>query len=217
MWQIDPTRLRAAMKRAGINQSQLADSVGIKQPSVGRLLSGETKTTRALDRIAKVLDTTPAYLRGEAAQPDRDLEIRAEDDQFFRLPEVEVGQLSSREAVARAEASGMSIPFPTAWVRNMMSGDLADLFIVTAEGDSMMPTLLDGDHALVDAARQQLFEQDRLWCLAYGGIGMVRRVRRLPDGRLRISGDNPALQPIDVARGECELIGRVIWIGRHQI
>jgi hypothetical protein len=39
----------------------------VKQPSIGRLISGETKTTRALDLIASALGTTPAYLKGETS------------------------------------------------------------------------------------------------------------------------------------------------------
>jgi transcriptional regulator with XRE-family HTH domain len=69
MWEIVPENLIAAMQRAGMNQSQLANAVGVKQPSIGRLISGETKTTRALDLIASALGTTPAYLKGETSDP----------------------------------------------------------------------------------------------------------------------------------------------------
>jgi transcriptional regulator with XRE-family HTH domain len=67
MWEIVPENLIAAMQRAGMNQSQLANAVGVKQPSIGRLVSGETKTTRALDLIASALGTTSAYLKGKRA------------------------------------------------------------------------------------------------------------------------------------------------------
>jgi transcriptional regulator with XRE-family HTH domain len=70
MWEIVPENLVLAMKRANVSQNQLAQAVGMKQPSIGRLISGATKTTRAVDRMAAYLNTTVAFLKGEADGPD---------------------------------------------------------------------------------------------------------------------------------------------------
>lgn len=84
-----PERLDAAMRRARINQSQLAEAVGVKQPSIGRLLSGETKTSRAIVDIAAQLNTTPAYLRGETDEPGVEFsgaaELSAEEQELLQL------------------------------------------------------------------------------------------------------------------------------------
>lgn len=202
------------MDKAGLDQTDLANAVGLRQPSIGRLLSGETKSTRKVSEIARALNVSPEYLCGWVASPD----IAGDTDKaepYFRLPQVRVGRLSASTSLPAAEAEGASVPFPRDWLQALMTRGFGDLFVVTQEGMEMVPTLLDGDHALVDAAVREISDQDRLWCLAYGGIGMVRRIRRLPDGRLRIFGDSPASAPIDAADQECDLIGRVIWIGRR--
>ena len=46
--------------------------------------------------------------------------------------------------------------------------------------DSMMPTLINGDLVLVDAAQQTIADQDRIWAVVVGGAGMIKRIRRLP-------------------------------------
>jgi transcriptional regulator with XRE-family HTH domain len=59
-------RIKARMSALGISQGELARRVGIKQPSIHALVSGENKRGSAhLHRIARELGTTPAYLSGE--------------------------------------------------------------------------------------------------------------------------------------------------------
>jgi len=41
------------------------------------------------------------------------------------------------------------IPFPRDWLRPIMEGSFADLFVARGDGDSMVPTLLDGDLVIV--------------------------------------------------------------------
>lgn len=44
--------------------------MGISQPSVGRLISGETRETGKLLELARALRTTPDYLVGYTDDPD---------------------------------------------------------------------------------------------------------------------------------------------------
>jgi phage repressor protein C with HTH and peptisase S24 domain len=55
----------------------------------------------------------------------------------------------------------------------------------------MMPTILDGDLVIIDRAQNTPKQQDRIWALTYGGWGMIKRLRSLPDGSLQINSDNP--------------------------
>lgn len=57
------------MTERGLTQSELARRVGVKQPSIGRLLSGQTRSTSVLVEIARELGTTPGYLTGEIDHP----------------------------------------------------------------------------------------------------------------------------------------------------
>lgn len=58
------TRLRTAMERAGINQSELARRLGIRPQSVQGWVSGESEPRRhRIDQIARVLEVSPRWLR----------------------------------------------------------------------------------------------------------------------------------------------------------
>ena len=79
----------------------------------------------------------------------------------------------------------------------------------------MQPTMLDGDIVLIDTAQKDIRQQDRIWAVAYGDLGMIKRVRRVPGGKYLVMSDNPAVAPFDVADDEMYVIGRVVWIGRR--
>ena len=69
---IIPARLRERMEAQNISQAELARLVGVAQPSIFKLLNGDSRTTRHLHRIARELRTTPAFLSGETDDPTSD-------------------------------------------------------------------------------------------------------------------------------------------------
>lgn len=224
MWEVDPENLALAMQRAGLNQSTLAEAVGMKQPSIARLLRGETKTTRALDLMAQKLQTSAAFLKGETDDPAPKVgEPRAayhalspkQPDNAVMIPQLEIGYSMGGGSVFSDYQQTAMVPFPREWLRPMMGGTFGDLFVARGDGDSMMPTLLDGDLCIVDTAQQTILQQDRLWCLSYGDLGMIKRVRMQPDGGALIISDNPAIADFTAYDDELHAVGRVIWIGRR--
>lgn len=60
------------MAARGFSQAELARRVGIKQPTIFRLLHGQHYGTKHIHRIARELGTTPAYLTGESDDPEAD-------------------------------------------------------------------------------------------------------------------------------------------------
>ncbi|MBB3956864.1 phage repressor protein C with HTH and peptisase S24 domain [Novosphingobium sediminicola] len=107
------------------------------------------------------------------------------------------------------------IPFRMDWLREIYRGPIAGLKIVRGRGDSMEPTIRDGDFVLVDTSRQRLDEQDVVWAVSYGDLGMIRRLRQMPGGGIQLMPDNPVVRPLEAHDGEMHIIGRVIWIGRR--
>ena len=67
---INGERLKARMEERGVSQTELARRVGVSQQAIGKLVSGESSTSRQLHKIARELATSPAYLMGETDDPD---------------------------------------------------------------------------------------------------------------------------------------------------
>lgn len=107
------------------------------------------------------------------------------------------------------------IPFASDWIRDMHRGPISHLKVVRGRGDSMEPTIRDGDFVLVDTSRRRLDEQDVVWAVSYGDLGMIRRLRQLPGGAVQLMPDNAVVRPTEAYDGEMYIMGRVIWIGRR--
>ena len=78
----------------------------------------------------------------------------------------------------------------------------------------MEPRIQDGDALVVDQAQTQVVDGG-VFALWYEGGERVKRLYRLPGGRLRITSDNPSYGPIELSAEETELvriIGRVVHV-----
>jgi phage repressor protein C with HTH and peptisase S24 domain len=223
MWEISPERLAQAMKRADVNQSQLADLVGVKQPSIGRLLSGETKTTRALDLIAQALDTSSGYLKGLTDNPDSKADVpdrghirRSANppSDTVELQEFDLAYGLGASFIHAEAVTGKMMTFSRSWIRHFTDSSFDALFWAQGIGDSMTPTIQDADVVLIDSAQRTPRIWDKLWALEVGGMGMIKRLRPTKDGTgMRLLSDGGLPEEL-VFDGEMQVIGRVVAIVR---
>lgn len=214
-------RIAERLEALGISQSELARRVKVSQPTINSLIRGGNTGSKHLHRIAAELETSPAWLAGETddispvAPRISTVEKLAEELDLAILPQLDIGfsMGGGRDLTDQFEQTGV-VPFSRAWLRAMMGGAVSDLFVARGEGDSMEPTMKDGDIILIDTSQKMIRAQDRIWAVSYGGLGMVKRVRRVPSGAHLLLSDNSAVSPIECHDEEMSIIGRVIWIGR---
>lgn len=85
--------------------------------------------------------------------------------------------------------------------------------MIRVQGESMAPTLADGDEILVDRDRRRPGARAELFVLRIDGELMVKRLRAL--GReVEVGSDNPAYADRVEAADAVEVIGRVVWLSR---
>jgi phage repressor protein C with HTH and peptisase S24 domain len=85
--------------------------------------------------------------------------------------------------------------------------------MIRVEGDSMAPTLEDGDEILVDRDARRVEARGGIFVLRMDGVLMVKRLRTAVGG-VEVGSDNPAYPPRVVPAREIEVIGRVAWLSR---
>lgn len=86
-----------------------------------------------------------------------------------------------------------------------------DLSIITARGDSMLPTIVDGDEMLVDCGDRRVGDRGGIFVVRLDDGLIVKRVSTGPGG-MRLISDNPAYPPI--VRRSVDVIGRVVRLSR---
>jgi phage repressor protein C with HTH and peptisase S24 domain len=142
---------------------------------------------------------------------------------FVLIPHFDVqagagpGRLSVREPSTPYDepAGGEVIAFREDWLRKKGINPHT-AHVLTAVGDSMEPTIRDGDLLLVDRAIDRVRDLG-LYVVTWGGFVMVKRVELRRDGTLVLKSDNRQYAEVLVGPDEIESLaveGRVRWIAR---
>jgi phage repressor protein C with HTH and peptisase S24 domain len=120
-------------------------------------------------------------------------------------------------AIVSQEAGKPCFAFDEQWLKRMTASNPSELSIVRVQGDSMAPTLNDGDDILVDLGDSHERLRDGIYVLRVDDAVVVKRLALDPTGkRLAVQSDNPAYPDWpDRSVAQLKVIGRVIWSGRR--
>jgi hypothetical protein len=133
------------------------------------------------------------------------------------IPRLDVGAAAGAGAFDGDELGRSHIAFDPVWLRRIARGAPDQLSIIRVQGDSMMPTLADGDEILVDRADGSGRLRDGIYVLRLDETLVVKRLALNPAARAAsIRSDNPAYPAwpdCDLAR--LDVVGRVVWVGRR--
>lgn len=85
------------------------------------------------------------------------------------------------------------------------------LSVIEVEGDSMEPTLRDGDEILVDRTPRPL--RAGIHVIRLDDVLLVKRLEFGSGGTLRVISDNVAYPRMERPAQDVEVVGRVVWKG----
>jgi phage repressor protein C with HTH and peptisase S24 domain len=137
-------------------------------------------------------------------------EEKSSDIAWADVPRLALGASAGPGALAADERPVGALRFSRVWLRRQ-GLDPARLSAIAVEGDSMEPSLRDGDEILVDAGRKPL--RDGVYVVRVAGVLLVKRLETGRPGLVVLKSDNPVYDPIELAPAEVEVIGRVVWKG----
>ena len=127
---------------------------------------------------------------------------------WFDVPRLALGASAGPGALAGEEQAIGAFRFAARWLR-AQGLDPAQLSAIAVAGDSMEPTLRDGDEILVDRSPRAL--RDGIHVVRVEDAVLVKRLDMARPGTIALVSDNPAYRPLELAPGEVEVIGRVVW------
>jgi len=138
-------------------------------------------------------------------------------DALVPVRRLEIGASAGAGSLAGDERARAHIAFDAAWLRRIASGSADRLAVIRVEGDSMAPTLADGDDILVDRDDASARLRDGIYVLRIEDVLVVKRLSLNPAARtLSIRSDNPAYPHWpDCDAAAVDVIGRVVWAGRR--
>lgn len=215
-------RLVWARVRKYPDAADFARAVGIKPVTYRAYESGQNGFLKYASTFAARLGVPTDWLLnggplmlGEVAVPEITDESAAEHLDAVLLPEVEVAYSMGGGSVNGEYPVVQMVPFSRAWLETLTRSPASTLMVARGDGDSMTPTIMDQDIVIIDRSDRRFNSQDRIWAVAYGEFGMIKRVRALPDGQFQINSDNPSVTPIVATADELHFIGRVVGVIRR--
>jgi phage repressor protein C with HTH and peptisase S24 domain len=208
---------------------RLARSMGVSPSAFRKWLKGEAEPSRErLVALARASGVSVAWLaEGEGPEPvfdavsgnrrkqvGRDFAVEDDWSEFLLLPRrPEAAAAGAKTPAAPAGTAFMALRHD--WVRSVCGVDPNKLLLETAIGESMTPTIRDGNTLLVDTS-DQTFRNFGIYVLEINGQRLVKRVQRKHDGSLVLISDNSAYLPDPVGKDVADsvkAIGRVVWVG----
>jgi len=132
------------------------------------------------------------------------------------VPYVDVQASAGPGSVAVDDSVGARMAFRSDWLRDLAGGSSSGLSVIRVKGDSMAPTLADGDDILVDRNDAGDRLRDGIYVLRVDDMLNVKRLAVSPRGsRFEVRSDNPAYPNwTDCDPESVAIIGRVVWAGR---
>lgn len=213
------SRIKTRLAEMGLSQSELARRVGVSQATIAQLVSGRSRSSSHLHKIAQVLKTTPEYLTGETDDPAEGFVAGPTTEEVA----AELGLVPVRELdlTLGMGATFLDVPvtetirhFPIDFLRAYTRSAPDKLFFAQGMGDSMEPTLRDTDLLLIDSSQRSINMAEKVWAITYAGFGAIKRLRPLPGGGVEMMADNPHVPNATAYDGEMQIMGRVVAVIR---
>jgi len=203
----EPSRVRLIdLAIAGdVNTRWLAEGEGPAKRGTMEVPSGEDKTQVQLKRGEHDNPFSEEHKNGEIGQG------------FVQIPRYEVAASAGHGAIIHSEQIVDHLTFKADWVKNTLGIPVSSLALINVKGDSMEPTLSNGDVILIDMSRGG-FDDNAVYVLRLNGTLLVKRVKRNFDGSVLVSSDN-VMYPPDVIKDDVvetlNVVVRVVWCGRR--
>lgn len=200
--------------------------------ALDRLVQASGESYAALSRM---LGRNAAYLQQYVKRgtprllPERDRKLLAG---YFRVSEVLLGGPEAPVAPAVAQVRRLDIaasagPGGLAEDDRLLGSEMFDprllaslsvradeSAVLRAQGDSMSPTIEDGDSMLIDESDRRIVSRGGIFVIRMDGVLMVKRVAKAGE-RIAVTSDNADFPPIPLREpGEIEVLGRVVWLSR---
>lgn len=188
-------RLKAARKNANKSQADVAEAIKITQSAYSQLETGRVDSSSHLPAIARYLGVDAYWLQTGIESKNLttvetwDDNTPLDDDEveipFFKDFSFACGSGSIGEAL---ESETRKLRMSKTTLRNLTI-DKKNAVATRASGDSMTPTIKDGDTIHIDLGRKTI-KDGKIFAICHGDLFFAKRLYNLPLGGVRIVSDN---------------------------
>ncbi|MFV0600947.1 MAG: S24 family peptidase [Brachymonas sp.] len=138
-------------------------------------------------------------------------------DEFIHVPRYDVQASAGNGSLVHDESVVDHLAFKRDWVVRTLGLDPKRLALIDVAGDSMSPTINDGDLILLDTRPAQS-RTEGIYVINLGGSLLVKRIRMRLSGVVDVVSDNERYGTETISGEQLtslQIVGRVVWQGRR--
>lgn len=218
---IDPrARLMELVAERRVSMSALSALIGrngtylqqfVRKGSPRKLEEGDRQVLAEFFGVPEMELGGPAAAGGRvSAESGHSPAQRRISREWVDVPRLDLGASAGAGALAGQEVTVGHLRFSASWLK-AQGLDAATLTAIEVQGDSMDPTLRDGDEILVARSDRRL--RAGVHVIRLDDVLLVKRLAPSSGEQIEVISDNPAYGRAIRPRGEIEVIGRVVWKG----
>lgn len=194
-------RMKQRRKEIGFSAEKVAERLGVSPATIYRYEKGDIEKVPvdSLAELAKILQTTPAYLMGWEEQPAPAASRESTVPPGFEpMPAMDVvplvGRIACGTPITAEENIEQMVCVPSRW---------HSTFTLTCKGDSMEPRIHDGD--LVAIRSQPEVENGEIAAVRIGEEATLKHVY-LHENFIELRPENPAFSSIILSREDMNTV-----------
>lgn len=224
----------------GWTQNDLSEKSGISISTIKKYEAGavENFTYENLKKISSAFNVSPSDFldeflsvntsdnpknmsvnvsdKSQSLKPQNKSNDNTEENGIIAVPYFEDTYASAGDGAINYEEAPTTLDFNENFLRGFLriSGDLSKVHIINAKGDSMEPTIANGELLFISTANAGGVISGNIYVINYGGDVFVKRLEKNPITRaVTLFSDNEKYEPI-VIDGKnlenCTIVGRVV-------
>ena len=207
-------RLVTAHHKCGKTKREVAEEVGVSYNTIMKWFRVGSIARDNMAKLAKSLNVDEAWLLSGAETT----EVRGFDGDDATERDVMIAvydiRLSAGDGAIMPEyiKTKNKLPFDRNWLQKHKLKPKY-LKVLAVAGDSMMPTMEDGDSVLIDTSKTNIVDR-KIYAVIIGGECKIKRLTQKFDGSVIVSSDNPIHPTETIAPEDLEhlyIIGQAVY------
>jgi phage repressor protein C with HTH and peptisase S24 domain len=220
------TGSRIRQVRGQGSQKEFAKILGFSSSYLSEVESGKTKPSlELLMNISYITNYSlhwlvtgegPMHLEPSKGMVKEHAASYGERGEFALIPLIALERERGIERGGVETTPEEKYAFRRTWLQS--KGALENFFLFAVRGDSMDPTITDGDFVLIDRSQKKVVVGN-IYAFRIENAIMVKRLQPMGERRIKVMSDNKLYESyeLDLGTGDIEIIGQIIWIGRELV
>ncbi|MBO7217724.1 MAG: hypothetical protein J6V50_03390 [Clostridia bacterium] len=206
--------LKNRIREVGMKQNEFMKTIGIHEQHLKWLENKPKQSPQTLLKIAKLLQYNPQKFLDFWDNKINEQQLLSDNDKTSVLISIDMLDVvaccgNGIEAYTENVVGQWSMPI--ADFKQITSTTPDNIKLIAVKGDSMQPTIKEGDFCFVDISKRQP-DSDGMFLLRIATGLAVKRIQGGLTNNLIIKSDNPKYDNLTAAVGEVSVLGKVIYI-----